>query len=69
MYDSNEEISRELMDRALPGSFSQNVIPEIPRFGLLRSGYLRAHPLTVYSVFVTVSLLLLGSMAVASLPA
>ena len=57
-----------MIDRALPDTFSQDVIPSIPRFSRLRSGYLRTHPLIVYSVFVTVSLLLLGSMAVASLP-
>lgn len=45
------------------GLYSETVIPEIPR---LRRMY--RHPLVVYSTFITVSLFLLGSMAVASLP-
>jgi hypothetical protein len=51
-----------------PGLYSERVIPEIPRVRRLRAGKLCRHPLVVYSAFVTVSLLLLGSMAVASLP-
>ena len=48
------------------GLYSETVIPEIPRLRRLRAS--RLHPLAVYSAFITVSLLLLGSMAVASLP-
>jgi len=53
---------------AQPGLYSENVIPDIPRVRHLRAGKLCRHPLVVYTAFVTVSLLLLGSMAVASLP-
>ena len=51
-----------------PGLYSEILIPEIPRVRRLRAGKLCRHPLVVYTAFVTVSLLLLGSMAVASLP-
>ena len=50
------------------GLYSEPVIPEIPRLRRRGRGSLHRHPLVVYSVFVTVSLVLLGSMAVASLP-
>lgn len=51
-----------------PDRYSERVIPEIPRVPRLRARNFARHPLIVYSAFVTVSLLLLGSMAVASLP-
>jgi len=53
---------------AQPGLYSEILIPEIPRVRRLRAGNLCRHPLVVYSAFIAVSLALLGSMAVASLP-
>jgi hypothetical protein len=44
------------------------MIPAIPRISRLRPAWLLRHPLVIYTAFVTISLLLLGSMAVASLP-
>ena len=54
---------RQIKQQPQAGLYSETVIPEIPR---LRRMY--RHPLVVYSTFITVSLFLLGSMAVASLP-
>ena len=48
-----------------PNLYSESVIPEIPR---LRGRRVYRRPLAVYSIFVSISLVLLGSMAVASLP-
>ena len=53
---------------AQPGLYSERVIPDVPRLGSRRPGRLHKHSLAVYAVFVSVSLMLLGSMAVASLP-
>lgn len=50
------------------GLYSERVIPDVPRLRSRRAGRFYKHPLLVYAVFVSVSLLLLGSMAVASLP-
>lgn len=50
------------------GLYSEKVIPDIPHVRRLRASTICRHPLVVYSAFVTVSLVLLGSMAVASLP-
>lgn len=50
------------------GLYSERVIPDVPRLRSRRATRLHKHPLLVYAVFVGVSLLLLGSMAVASLP-
>jgi hypothetical protein len=51
-----------------PGLHSNSVIPAIPRVSRLRPARILRHPLVIYSAFVTISLLLLGGMAVASLP-
>jgi hypothetical protein len=51
-----------------PGRHSGEDDSAFPRVRRRRVGNLARHPLIVYSAFVTVSLLLLGSMAVASLP-
>lgn len=51
-----------------PGLYSDSMIPAIPRISRLRPARLLRHPLVIYTAFVTISLLLLGSMAVASLP-
>ena len=48
--------------------YDETVIPDVPRLRRFRASRLARHPLLVYSAFVTVSLFLLGSMAVASLP-
>lgn len=48
------------------GLYSERFIPEVPRLRSRRAG--RLQPLAIYSIFVSVSLVLLGSMAVASLP-
>ena len=48
--------------------YDETVIPDVPRLRRRRASRLARHPLVVYSAFVTVSLFLLGSMAVASLP-
>lgn len=48
--------------------YDETVIPEIPRLRSRRASRLARHPLVIYSAFITVSLFLLGSMAVASLP-
>ena len=61
-------MARYSYERAQPGLFNQRVIPEVPRLRSRRTGRLYRHPLAVYSIFVSVSLVLLGSMAVASLP-
>jgi hypothetical protein len=53
---------------AQSGLYSERVIPDVPRLRSRRASRLYKHPLAVYAVFVSVSLLLLGSMAVASLP-
>lgn len=53
-------------ERMQAGLYSERVIPEVPRLRSRRTG--RLHPLAVYSIFVSLSLVLLGSMAVASLP-
>lgn len=68
MYQETTELPRELMDRALPDIYTRKIIPDVPRLRGKRPDMFRTHPLVVYSAFVTVSLLLLGSMAVASLP-
>ena len=57
---------RQIKQQPQAGLYSETVIPEIPRLRRLRAS--RLHPLVVYSAFISVSLLLLGSMAVASLP-
>ena len=51
-----------------PGLYSDSVIPAVPRISRLRPARIFRHPLVIYSAFVAISLLLLGSMAVASLP-
>ena len=48
--------------------YDETVIPDVPRLRRRRASRFARHPLVVYSAFVTVSLFLLGSMAVASLP-
>lgn len=48
--------------------YDETVIPDVPRLRSRRASRLARHPLVIYSAFVTVSLFLLGSMAVASLP-
>lgn len=48
--------------------FGDDVVPTIPRMRFFSAASLMRNPLIVYSAFVTVSLLLLGSVAVASLP-
>ena len=63
-----ETMPRNSFERTQPGLFNQRVIPEVPRLRARRAGRLSLHPLAIYSIFVSVSLVLLGSMAVASLP-
>jgi hypothetical protein len=63
-----ETMARHSYERTQPGLYNQRVIPEVPRLRARRTGRLHRHPLVVYSIFVSVSLVLLGSMAVASLP-
>jgi hypothetical protein len=58
---------RETQLRTPSGLYSERVIPEVPRLRSRRRS-LHKHPLLVYAVFVSVSLILLGGMAVASLP-
>ena len=48
--------------------YAERIIPEVPRLRTRRNAGLWRHPLAVYTLFVSVSLVLLGSMAVASLP-
>ena len=69
MYQKHAELPREQLDRVLPKQYTQKIIPDVPRLRGIDARIFRAHPLLVYSVFVMVSLVLLGGMAVASLPA
>jgi len=61
-------MSRNINVRPQSGLYSEIVIPDVPRLRARRVSRLHKHPLIVYSLFVSVSLVLLGSMAVASLP-
>ena len=69
MPNLHDQATQEFIDRNNSDLITERLIPEVPRWRGMRTGYLRGHPLLTYSVFVTVSLVLLGGMAVASLPA
>ena len=66
---SHEQATQELIGRNASDMITERLIPELPRWRGLRGELMRGHPLLIYSVFVAVSLVLLGGMAVASLPA
>ena len=55
-------------ERTRQGLYAERIIPEVPRLRTRRNAGLWRHPLAVYTLFVSVSLVLLGSMAIASLP-
>ena len=48
--------------------YNDDAVSTLPRMRFLSAASLLRNPLVVYSAFVAVSLLLLGSVAVASLP-
>ena len=61
-------MSHQYAQKPSAALYDETVIPDVPRLRNRRASRLARHPLIVYSAFVTVSLVLLGSMAVASLP-
>ena len=61
-------MSHQYAQKPSAALYDETFIPEVPRLRNRRASRLARHPLVVYSAFVTVSLFLLGSMAVASLP-
>ncbi|MCG8544658.1 MAG: hypothetical protein MJE12_10665 [Alphaproteobacteria bacterium] len=69
MPNLHDQATQEFIDRNASDMVTERLIPEVPRWRGRRSGFMRGHPLLTYSAFVAVSLVLLGGMAVASLPA
>lgn len=67
MNQKDAELIREQFDRDLPEQRIQKIIPDMPRLRGIDARIFRSHPLIIYSAFVTISLILLGGMAVASL--
>lgn len=61
-------MSHQYAQKPSAALYDETFIPDVPRLRKRRASRLARHPLIVYSAFVTVSLFLLGSMAVASLP-